>query len=457
MATSQTGKKEVDAASEPLRDSVLLLVDDEANILASLRRLFRPDGYRVLTAEGGAAGLAILEREPVDLVISDMRMPEMTGAQFLQQVAERWPDVIRILLTGYADLNSTVEAINKGHIYSYFSKPWEDNEIRLAVRHALEQKVLEEERRRLEELTRRQNAELKELNATLEEKVAARTEELRQTNLFLELAYEQLEQSYYAAIPIFANLVELREGPGGGHGRDVAELARRIAEGLGLDEETARQVYFAGLLHDIGKIGLPDRMLRTPYADLKPMERQVVDKHPVTGQAILMGLEPLQTTALFIRHHHERPDGYGFPDRLEGDAIPLGSRIVAVASDYYDLLSGALFGEKSRPRQAVQFILERRGARYDAAVVDQFVSLVEQDEREAAAQEVALAPHALRPGMVLARDLVNGEGILLLTRGYRLNEHLIAKLHDYAQDQEEPVLIHVRPPEAEEAEPEARR
>lgn len=163
----------------PLQEAgVVLLVDDEPNILAALRRLFRRDGHRLLTATGGAEALQVLEREGVDVVISDMRMPGMDGAAFLEQVAARWPGTVRILLTGYADLGSAVAAVNRAGIHRYLSKPWDDEELRRTVREALERKRLEQERRRLERLTYRQNEQLQELNARLEEKVAERTREL---------------------------------------------------------------------------------------------------------------------------------------------------------------------------------------------------------------------------------------------------------------------------------------
>jgi Response regulator containing a CheY-like receiver domain and an HD-GYP domain len=434
--------------TEPLAVSTapatLLLVDDETNILASLRRLFRPLGYTVHTAESGAGGLAILEQEPIDLVISDMRMPQMDGAQFLAQVAQRWPQVVRILLTGYADLTSTIAAINQGQIYGYFSKPWEDNDIKLAVQHALEQKRLRAERDSLLALTQRQNDELKELNATLEQKVVARTEELRQTNMFLELAYEQLQESYYAAIPVFANLVQLREGPGGGHGKRVAELARDIATYLGLEEDDVRHIYFAGLLHDIGKLAWPDGLLRIPAANLNTTQRKVVEKHPITGQAILMGMEPLQKTALFIRHHHEHYDGKGYPDRLYGEQIPLGARIVAVANDYDGLRSGALLGEELSPLDARGFLQQRRDKRYDGAVVDACVAVLDARERgEGLIRELRLEPPALRPGMVLSRDLLGQDGVLLLTKGYRLTEALVRKINALERDDHSEFVIHI--------------
>lgn len=151
----------------------ILLVDDEPNIRTSLRRLFRDKGFHVHIADGGKAGLALLETETVDLVISDMRMPEMDGTHFLEQVRSRWPDTVRLLLTGYADIASIIGAINRGEIYRYISKPWDDYDIVLIVRQALERKALEQEKKRLEALICRQNEELKTLNARLEAKVAA--------------------------------------------------------------------------------------------------------------------------------------------------------------------------------------------------------------------------------------------------------------------------------------------
>ncbi len=135
--------------------ATLLLVDDEPLILKSLERLFRPFDYRVLTAEGGRDGLSVLEQEPVDLIISDIKMPEMNGVEFLAEAADRWPDKLRIVLTGEAGMEETAEAINRGHLYGYIRKPWEDHDVYLMVRHALQHLGLERERRRLVDLSAR--------------------------------------------------------------------------------------------------------------------------------------------------------------------------------------------------------------------------------------------------------------------------------------------------------------
>lgn len=174
----------------------ILLVDDETNILKALHRLLRPEGYRILTAESGADALAILARESVDLVVSDMRMPEMDGAVFLAKVRQTWPDTVRLLLTGHADMAQTVSAINQGEIYRFIAKPWNDQELIIIVRQALEQLYLKRENFRLQQLTAEQNEALKLANNTLEQKVAQRTAELSQLVSFLELTQEELKSSF---------------------------------------------------------------------------------------------------------------------------------------------------------------------------------------------------------------------------------------------------------------------
>jgi response regulator RpfG family c-di-GMP phosphodiesterase len=422
---------------QPLQDAsadtaTLLFVDDESNILSSLKRLFRPFGYRIFTAESGAQGLEIMGREAVDLVVSDMRMPEMNGAQFLEKVNEHWPETVRILLTGYADIGSTIDAINKGHIYRYISKPWEDNDIVLAIRHALRQKQLEQENRGLEELTRRQNAELKELNAHLEEKVKARTEELRQTMGFLEVAHEKLKQGFITSIRVFSNLIEMREGGMAGHSRRVAELSRAIAQQMGMKDAEMQDVFLAALLHDVGKIGLPDRLLDKPFASLTSEERNEVIKHPAKGQAALMSLEQLHSAAKLIRGHHERYDGLGYPDKLAGLEIPLGARIIALANEYDAVQIGTLLSKRLKQSDAVLFIQESRGHRYDPAVVDAFMSVMgTAGESARVVQELALQSEQAKPGMALSRDLMSKHGELLLSKDYVLDDALIEQIRNF--------------------------
>ena len=409
------------------RPLTLLFVDDEPGILASLRRLFRPHGYKILTAESGAEGLEVLGREEVDLVVSDMRMPNMDGAKFLREVRARWPQVVRLLLTGYADIASTIDAINQGEIYRYISKPWDDEEIVRTIKDSLERKRLERENVRLAELTRRQNEELKALNAGLEQKVAARTAEVQQTLAFLEQAHRELKRGFMATVRVFSGLIELRGSKLAGHSRRVAEHARNLAQRLGLDEAATQDVLMAALLHDIGKIGLPDAVLDRPFNSLPPDVRGEVMKHPATGQMVILGVAQLKGAATLIRHHHECYDGTGFPDRLVGLAIPMGARILAVTNDYDALQMGLLVNRALKPTEALAFIVDNRGKRYDPQVADVFAAMLAETLSDAVI-EVPMRPGTARPGMVLARDLMHKDGYMLLAKGQVLDGTVLEQL-----------------------------
>lgn len=415
----------------------VLCVDDEANILSALRRLFRPCGYVVTVAASGEEGLAILDQAPFDLVISDMRMPGMSGAQFLEEVSTRWPDTMRLLLTGYADIDSTIDAVNKGRIFHYVSKPWDDKALLLIVRHALERKQLERDKARLEALTAQQNEELKDVNASLELKVMERTVELRKAN-------EHIKASFITSIKVFANLIELREGAIGGHSRRVAELARKLAKRAGMDAAAVQDVFLAGLLHDIGKIGLPDTLLSRAVAEMSGPELLRYRKHPQAGEHALMALSELAQAARLVRSHHERFDGKGYPDGLAGEQIPLGARIVAVANDYDGLQIGTLAARKRTAREALELLEAGRGRSYDPGVLDLFLEVVAESERDDL-KEVGLSVARLMPGMILSRDLVTRQGYLLLATDFVLTAGIIRQIQEYAsQEGLEGLVIHVR-------------
>jgi len=423
--------------------ATLLFVDDEANILSSLRRLFRPQGYRILIAEGGAQGLEIMAQERVDLVVSDMRMPEMNGAQFLEKVRAGWPDTVRILLTGYAEIEATIDAINKGQIYRYISKPWDDNDIMLIIRHALQQKRLEREKLRLEELTSRQNEQLKDLNVNLEAKVAARTGELNQTMQFLEAANDKLKKSFIMSVRVFSNLIEMRNPNKAGHSRRVGDLARALAQKMGMGPIDTQDVFVAALLLDVGKIGLPDRLLEKPFNNLNIEERAEVLKCPIRGEMALMALEQLQGAAKLIRNHCERYDGTGYPDRLSGLEIPLGARILRVAADYDSALMGTSFVKPLKKAEVSLLIQDGKGKHYDPAVVE---ALLEQliSANVASQAEVALRSGQLKAGMTLSQDLVARNGEMLLAKEHVLTDQIIGHIRSYERMDNHPLTIYSR-------------
>ncbi|MFS2007594.1 HD domain-containing phosphohydrolase [Duganella sp. CT11-25] len=438
MNTALSPAPQAAAAAVP----TLLCVDDEPNILSSLRRLFRPAGYRVLLAESGAQGLEVLEKEAVDLVISDMRMPEMNGAQFLAQVRARWPDTMRLLLTGYSDIQSIQDAINCGEIYRYITKPWEDGDILLVVRHALERRGLEQEKLRLETLTLRQNEELKTLNQSLEAKVEARTRQLKAEHDATMAANGKLKTNFVTTIKIFSSMIELRAHNQPGHARLVADLARQIAVRMELDGRDSQDIFIAALLHDIGKIGFADDLLQTPLTMLKGESLALFRKHPVRAEELLMPLEDLRGSAAILRCQLERFDGNGFPDGLAGLAIPLGARILALAADYYNLQQGAMVQRHLRPDEAKSLILDASGKRYDPHVVAAFRQIIDGGDTAGAGVEVLSGE--LVPGMVLARDLVSRDGLMLLSVDHVLDARMIQQVQDFETKSGNRLAIWVR-------------
>ena len=418
---------------------MVLFVDDEPSILSALRRLFRPEGYRILVAESGRAALELLAAEPVDLVVSDMRMPEMDGAAFLEQVRLRWPDLVRILLTGYSDIGSTIAAINRGEIHRYIAKPWEDRDLLLCVRDALERRSLERENRALQRLSQAQNQELKELNAQLESRVKARTQELEQVNGMLETSFASLEENFLLSIDVFSGLMELRQDGMAGYSRQVADLARRMAKhvvtpthansiehsGLGQD------VYVAGLLHEIGKLGFPDELLRKPVSVMTGDEVLRFRRHTLHAESALLPLGRIQRAARFIRSQHERFDGKGFPDGLAGTDIPLGAQLLGLSSDFFAAQSGRLSEKRYSTSEAQSLILGGTGTRYAKAVVEAFQKAL-QDEPIQEVSDRRILPNELAAGMVLARDLRSPQGTLLLAAGFVFDAHFVRHVREFS-------------------------
>jgi response regulator RpfG family c-di-GMP phosphodiesterase len=437
-------------SATPASLATLLLVDDEDNILNSLRRVLRNEPYRLLTAGSGEAALALLEQQSADLVISDARMPGMDGATLLAEVQQRWPQCLRILLTGYADITTTVKAINEGQIYRYISKPWDDGELRLIIRQALAFQHSERERLRLEALTHEQNERLQELNATLEQRVRDRTAELEQTADMLDLAYAELRRSYVTATEVFANLVGQRLSKERQTNTQVIALVKAYAEHHRLDERSSNDLAMAAALYNIGKLTWDDHLLSRPSDTLYKEERTRYRQYPALGESLLMTLEPVQDAGRLIRHHQERWDGNGFPDRLEGVAIPFGSRLLKLAVDFIELQRGLVLERRLNRDEALLLIKKYAGRLYDPELCDTFIELctsLAPDLVLADASILAVDTRRLEPGMLLARNLHAENGMLLLNEGKPLTRALIDKLIAFEASEGGRYTLFVRKPD----------
>ena len=404
--------------------SAVLLVDDEESILNSLRRLLRGQPYDVVLATSGAQALEIMATRPIDLVMSDARMPGMDGATLLAEVHRLYPATSRILLTGYADLTTIIKAINDGQIHRYISKPWNDEELQLVLQQTLEHQ-------RLERLARDQTEQLKLLNATLEKRVAARTAELQQTADMLDLAYDELKRSYVTGTEVFSLLANLRLPKDKQTNRALIELIRVYCAAQSMDEASTRDLTMAAALYNIGKLSWTDSMMVAPSDKLHSTDRGLYREYPGQSESLLMTLEPMKDAARIIRHHQERWDGTGFPDHLKGDTIPPGSRLLKLAVDFIELQKGLILERHLNSDEALLYIRKYAGRLYDPALVEDFVQACAtflSDVTLGDPTVKVLSTRELEAGMVLARNLNADNGMLLLNAGKVLNLPLVDKL-----------------------------
>lgn len=409
----------------------VLLVDDEENILRSLQRILRREPWELTTANSGEQALAAMAEHKYDLVISDARMPGMDGPTLLAEIRRKYPWCIRILLTGYADITSTIKAINDGQIYRYISKPWDDDELRLTIRQALAFQYSERRRLALEKLTRKQNKELQALNASLEDKVRERTEELKETADMLDLAYQELRQSYVTTTEVFSALINKRLPANRQPNPKVITLVKAYAEYTLMGEEESRNLAMAAALYNLGKLSWPDELFTAPSDLLNKDQRLEYLKYPVAGEQLLMALEPLKDTAKIIRHHQEKWNGYGVPDRLEANDIPFGARLLRLAVDFVELQFGLVLERKVTRDNAIKLLKKYRDRLYDPELTDRFIEMLIELAPDVEHEDptiLVLDTLRLKPGMVLARNLYAASGMLLLNEGKEMTAALIEKL-----------------------------
>ena len=304
-----------------------VLVVDDPNILNSLTPLLRERGVRALRAGNGEEALKIVRKRPVAVVVSDNLMPGIRGVELLSRVRDVSPDTVRVLLTGYADLPTAIEAINRGEVFRFHVKPWVDEEIV----HTVEEGV-----RRYQ-------------------------------------VVRSLRHGDEATLRSIAQTIELKDPYTRGHCDRVAAFALKIAEGLGLPEETRRAIKHGSWLHDCGKIGVPEAILNCP-GRLSAADFDVVKKHPGWGADVGRQANLPEEVINIILYHHERFDGRGYPTGAKGMEIPLEARIVAVADVFDAMSTDRPYAKGYEQAEAIRVMGVLRGASLDPQLVDLFLA-----------------------------------------------------------------------------------
>jgi response regulator RpfG family c-di-GMP phosphodiesterase len=413
----------------------ILFVDDEENVLKSLKRVFMDEPFEVLAAQSGKDALQLLNETNVSVIVSDQRMPEMSGAEFLGKARNIQPNAVRIVLTGYADVQAAVSAINEGGAYRYIAKPWNDSDLVMVIRDAVASYQLKQENIRLTELVRQQNEDLKKWNADLEVIVQKQTIDIQNKNKDLEQLVTQLNKNFKKSIEAFSSLIEMREKSVSSHSKNVAMLTRQIAVNMKLSDHETNNILVGALLHDVGKIGVPDIILLKRPDDMNDIELAEYQRHSVRGQVAVDAIDGFTDIGLLIRHHHEYVDGSGYPDGLKRSAIPLGSRIIAMA-DAFDRMTNIGAPSTEGFQKALKHIEYYLDTRYDRSLYQQLAPIIikkieELGKRDAREEEVEVQPEKLLAGMVLTRDLRSGSGLLILSQGAILNAKIIYAIQRY--------------------------
>ena len=397
----------------------VLLVDDEPRVLDLLRLAVIEEGCEVAAFEDPRAALELLKTREFGVIISDQNMASMKGLDFLNRCRDIQPDASRILITGVLSIDVALDAINRGEIYRFIAKPWIHAELLVTLKNALSRCNLLRANRRLQEETAALNSRLAELNQALEGKVI----ELKDEKGNVERAFGELRQNFDHSLELCHRLLSTFHPALGEQVRAVAEICRRMAGSGRLTEEEGHTLTVSSWLYDIGLIGLPRRLWRRLYAvkaheTLTEEERQALHIHPVHGQSLAAFVAKLKPVGETIRGHHERWDGQGYPDNLEGEMIPWTARCLAVA---------VYFVESGLPRgQAAEAVLGRSGTWFDPEAVRLLLRVMPGLDMPRCAREVML--DELQPGMSLARGLYSSTGVLLVPEEQRLSESTISKI-----------------------------
>ncbi len=313
----------------------ILLVDDEKDNLLLLYRTLRGD-YLIEKTTSPLEALEMLETKYFDIIVSDHKMPEMDGVEFLRRSCEISPQSVRLLVTAYSDANILIDAINKGKIFRYIKKPWEPAELLMVMQTAVDFSKLKQENDRL--------------------------------------IYD-LKKLFSGTVNAIIEALDAKDSFTLGRSRRVTMLSMVVAKKMNLPPEETGKLELAGLLHDIGMIGVSEEILNKTES-LTPYEYEMIKKHVEYGVRILEDIKQLREVLEIIKTHHERYDGSGYPLGIKGEDIPTGARIIAVADAYDSMVSQRSYRQGLSYEEAVKRIEMEKGKQFAPEIVDAFLKVI---------------------------------------------------------------------------------
>ncbi|MDP1579835.1 MAG: response regulator [Candidatus Didemnitutus sp.] len=400
----------------------ILLVDDEPIVLGALKETLEREKYQVVACTSPLKALSMLEERDFAVIISDQKMPEMMGLDFLIESRRLRPHASRVLITAVLSLPTIVDAINKGEIFRFVAKPWLREELLATVRNAIQRHELVTHNEVLMAQTQQLNAQLLVANSELEKQLAA-VEQKRQR---LDCVNRELTTRYDSSLELCRRILTAYDPTLGGQAKALVEFASKMAEHGSFSESEAHALRSAAWLCDLGLIGVSRELLRTFRTNpgqLTERERATLNNHSIYSQTLAALVDPRPEVGEVIRAHHECFDGTGYPDGIATKKIPWAARCLAVAVGYV---------ESSAPKQTtIDTILAKSGSKYDPEAVRLFLKVTQLVHLPRQVREILL--DELEPGMVLATGIYSPHGLLLIGEGQALGPATIAKIRDHNQ------------------------
>lgn len=338
----------------------ILIVDDDEGITSLLSVALIQEGYQCQYANSAEEALTLLRKnsgKPFSLILTDLVMPVMNGFELLEQVQKHYSDIGVIMVSGERDIALAIEAMHKGAL-DYISKPFQMEYVIPRIQKSLERIKLERENR--------------EYQAYLEEKVESRTAALIEK-------HRSLQKLYISTVEAIARAIEAKDPYTEGHSKRVAKYCSRIAQKMNVPTEDIHDIEIAGLLHDVGKIGISDAILTKPTR-LSIEEYESIKEHPLISLKIIEPIQELKRVKEYVKYHHEKWDGTGYPEGLKGPMIPLGARILSIADAFDTMWIGRQYHAAWDITTVVKEFEKNKGTQFDPEIIDIFIHLISEDQ-----------------------------------------------------------------------------